>query len=266
MQRRRGDDLPLRPADRAPVQDAQRPRRLDRRQRHGQQQGLVARLLVHRREARDRDDRGRQPEDAVHAVRRHDPDRDEGRRRARACSARSSRRWPRRARPADERRPAANAQVRDHLAGARRDRLRRLRVAPARGAEGELHGQGRRDRDPAQRRRPLPLARHPERPRRSTSSSTPARPASRSRPSSRTSSASKPKARCARARPAARSPAGWFAPTSRSTAACAPSGCAWSPCPTSTARCSAWTCSAACTGSSRTAPCASTCAPPPSRR
>ena len=34
-------------------------RRLDRRQRHGQQQGLGARLLLHRREARDRDDRGR---------------------------------------------------------------------------------------------------------------------------------------------------------------------------------------------------------------
>ena len=60
VQRRRGDDLPLRPADRAPVQDAQRARRLDRRQRHGQQQGLGARLLVHRREAGDRDDRGRQ--------------------------------------------------------------------------------------------------------------------------------------------------------------------------------------------------------------
>ena len=54
-------------------------RRLDRRQRHGQQQGLGARLLLHRREAGDRDDRGRQPADAVHAVRRHHPDRDEGR-------------------------------------------------------------------------------------------------------------------------------------------------------------------------------------------
>ena len=40
--------------------------------------------------------------------------------------------------------------------------------------------------------------------------------------------------RCARAPPAARSPAASSAPTSRSTAAFAPSGCAWSPCRSST--------------------------------
>ena len=56
---RRGDDLPLRPADRAHRQDAQRARRQHRRQRHGEQQGLAARLLLHRREALHRDHPGR---------------------------------------------------------------------------------------------------------------------------------------------------------------------------------------------------------------
>jgi hypothetical protein len=63
------------------------------RQRLRSQQGLGARLFVHRRSGRSRRSRSG-PRGAVHAVRRHDPDRD-GARRA-GCSARSSRRWPRR--------------------------------------------------------------------------------------------------------------------------------------------------------------------------
>ena len=45
---------------------------------------------------------------------------------------------------------------------------------------------------------------------------------------------------CARAPPAAGPPAASSAPISGLTAAFAPSGCAWSPCPTSPARFSAW--------------------------
>ena len=46
---------------------------------------------------------------------------------------------------------------------ARCNRLRRLPVAPARGAEGDLHDLRRRRRDPPQRRRPLSLAGNAER-------------------------------------------------------------------------------------------------------
>ena len=61
VRRRPRDDFPFRPADRAPLQDPQRARRQHRRLRHGQQQGLVARLQLHRREARHRDHRVGRP-------------------------------------------------------------------------------------------------------------------------------------------------------------------------------------------------------------
>ena len=56
---RAGDDVPLRAADRACVQDAQCARRLHHRLGHGQQQGLDQGLQLHRREALHRDHRGR---------------------------------------------------------------------------------------------------------------------------------------------------------------------------------------------------------------
>ena len=88
---RPGDDLPLRPADRPHLQDAQRARRQHRRLGHREQQGRAPRrrqdrmaqgLQLHRREARDRNHPGRQALHRVHEVRRHDPDRDEGQGRA----------------------------------------------------------------------------------------------------------------------------------------------------------------------------------------
>ena len=68
VRRRPGDDLPLRPADRPHLQDAQCARRLHRRLGHGQQQGrrgqgqdrLAQGLQLHRRKARDRNHPGRQ--------------------------------------------------------------------------------------------------------------------------------------------------------------------------------------------------------------
>ena len=265
VRRRRGDDLPLRPADRAHLQDAQRARRLDRRQRHGQQQGLGARLLLHRREARDRDDRGRRAEDAVHAVRRHDPHRDEGRRRPEPCSARSSRRSPRWRR--DERRAAAAASS-SRPSGCcsgtlvflgfqwyeREERRTTLlgRAAASieirRAADGHYHWPGRINGRPVEflidtgaSGAAIPGgAGDPARP----GGGGPGAIAHRGRRRHRPGGARRPRARRRGARRAA----------AHGRAASA-----------GASRCSAWTCSGGCAGSSKTGPCASTWARRPGR-
>ena len=249
------------------VQDAQRARRLDRRQRHGQQQGLGARLLVHRREAGDRDDRGRRAEDAVHAVRRHDPDRDEGRPTAHESSARSSRRSRRwravrrpRMRASELPRHALKFATVWLLLGAvvfvgfqwrqreaQQATLHASRAASIeirRGADGHYHWpgtlNGQRGRLPGRHRRHR--RRDPGRAGRASSACAAKAGAlehRRRRASTGQRRARRPRARGRRARRAAahgRAAARW------------------------TRRCSAWTCSAGCAGSSATARCASTSA------
>ena len=126
--------------------------------------------------------------------------------------------------------------------------------------KASVHGRRRRRRDPPRRRRPLPLAGNAQRHAASTSWSTPAPAASRSRRRSPTQLGL-----VAEGTVRSSTAAGWT--TGRVVRAdltldggVAPSGCAWSRCRISPARCSAWTSSGGCAGSSATARCGSTSA------
>ena len=197
LRRRAGDDVPLRPADRAHRQDAQRARRhrssaaapsatrtgprgysciAEKRAietiEHGAPQTAFMRygdrIRIEMKDARRREpvrrDRpgGPRADLIVGASRGSGANASRGGRISPCrestgfcCAAANPEQCPR-----HERRTPAHLQGRHHLAVARRARLRRHPVGAARAAADALSRRGRHHRDPARRRRPLPLARH----------------------------------------------------------------------------------------------------------